>query len=88
MEMEHRATALCSPGGRQECLPYLPAATYATLGEMLQGEAGEAKKVKLRNKANKSLRINRYDFGSVQNPPKKATKSLQKAPNRGLFNGF
>ena len=45
--MEHRATALCSLGGRQECLPYLPVATYAALGEMLQGEAGKVKKGKI-----------------------------------------
>ena len=35
---------LCSLQGRQECLPYLmPVAIYATLGEMLQGEASKVK---------------------------------------------
>ena len=70
---------LCSPGGRQECLPYLNACRYlCTFTEMLQREAGEVKTGILRNKANKSNRINISAWEEVQ----KATKKSNEIPTR------
>ena len=46
---------------------FKPAAAYATLGEMLQGEADEVKKGKITKQSQQgSFGINRYAFGSVQ----------------------
>ena len=80
----------CTQENRQECLPYLNACRYLChFRRNAPGGSGRGKKSINYETKPTSLLESAIVLGKrCKKPPKRETKSLQEAPNRGLFNGF